>query len=337
MNAVEPQGAKTKSNRAMPQGIDACAPWANLIQRARLMGWLGFIVLLVLVFIRPLLSLVTLAAGKELDSYILLVPFISAYLIFVRRKQLPGDYLPSLGLAMAGLAAGLVALAAGWFLRASGRPLSQNDYVALMTLSFICFLVAGGFLFMGRKWMAVAAFPVAFLMFMIPLPDRVADCLETALKLGSAEVANLFFSISGTPVLRDGVVFQLPGIVIEVAQECSGINSSMVLFMTGLLASHLFLKSPWRRTVLAVAVIPLGILRNGFRILVIGLLCVHIGPHMIHSSIHHRGGPLFFVLSLIPLLLLLWGLRRSEVGVRSAAGKSEGEKKEEGKAEYRGM
>ena len=59
-------------------------------------------------------------------------------------------------------------------------------------------------------------------------------------------------------------------------------------------------------------VIPLGILRNGFRILVIGLLCVHVGPQMIDSTIHHQGGPFFFALSLVPLLLLLWWLRRQE-------------------------
>ena len=60
------------------------------------------------------------------------------------------------------------------------------------------------------------------------------------------------------------------------------------------------------------AIIPLGVIRNGFRILVIGLLCVHYGPDMIHSVIHRRGGPFFFALSLIPLFLLLWWLRKGD-------------------------
>jgi len=47
-------------------------------------------------------------------------------------------------------------------------------------------------------------------------------------------------------------------------------------------------------------------------VLVIGMLCVRIGPAMIHSVIHRRGGPLFFALSLIPLFLLIWWLRRGE-------------------------
>jgi len=143
------------------------------------------------------------------------------------------------------------------------------------------------------------------------------DALETALKYASAEVANLLFHISGTPFLRAGLVFQLPNITIEVAQECSGIRSSWVLFMTSVLAANLFLKTPWRRLALIALVIPLAILRNGFRILVIGLLCVNVGPQMIHSVIHRRGGPVFFVLSLIPFLLSLWWLRRGEIRTRS--------------------
>jgi exosortase/archaeosortase family protein len=72
------------------------------------------------------------------------------------------------------------------------------------------------------------------------------------------------------------------------------------------------LTSSWRRIVLVALVFPLAIVRNGFRILVIGLLCVHVGPHMIDSPIHHQGGPLFFALSLIPFFLLVWWLRRTE-------------------------
>jgi exosortase/archaeosortase family protein len=82
--------------------------------------------------------------------------------------------------------------------------------------------------------------------------------------------------------------------------------------MTSLVASHLFLDGPWRRLILVAFVFPLAIVRNSFRILVIGLLCVHVGPHMIESYIHRQGGPIFFVLSLVPLFLLLVWLKRQE-------------------------
>ena len=188
--------------------------------------------------------------------------------------------------------------------------------MALLALSFVCCLAAGGFFFFGRAWMRAAAFLLGFLIFMVPMPDAMADALETASKYASAEVANFLFHLSGTPFLRVGLIFQLPNITIEVAQECSGIRSSWVLFMTSILAANLFLKTPWRRFALVVFVIPLGILRNGFRILVIGLLCVHMGPQMIHSLIHRRGGPVFFVLALIPFFLVLWLLRKGDVHTR---------------------
>jgi exosortase C (VPDSG-CTERM-specific) len=276
------------------------------------MGFLIFGIFLVAAFSKPLFSLAVYVAGEELHSHILLIPFVSAYLIYIRRHALPRDYTFSVGWALIPLIVGAIPLAAGWTPGVFGRPLSQNDYLALMALSFVCFVAAGGFFFLGRKWMAAAAFPIAFLIFMVPMPDRVADFLETASKLASADAASMLFNISGTPVLRDGAFFQLPNITIQVAQECSGIRSSWVLFITSLLAANLFLKTPWRRIVLVAAVIPLGILRNGLRIVFIGLLCVNFGPEMINSIFHRRGGPPFFVLSLIPLFLLLWWLRRGE-------------------------
>jgi exosortase C (VPDSG-CTERM-specific) len=214
------------------------------------------------------------------------------------------------------LAVGLGLLAFAYSLGFTGRAPANNDRIVLLTLSFLCCLAAGGFFFLGRDWVQAAAFPLAYLIFMVPMPDAMADALEIASKSAAAEVANVFFHLSGTPFLRSGPIFQLPNITIEVAQECSGIRSSWVLFMTSILAANLFLQTPWRRLALIAFVIPLGILRNGFRIMVIGLLCVNMGPEMIHSLIHRRGGPVFFALSLIPFLLVLWWLRRGDVRFR---------------------
>lgn len=283
----------------------------------------GATIVLLLVFWKPLAELAVHAASSEIHSHILLVPFIAAYLIYIRREHLTRDCFSSPAWAAIPLLAGLATLFIGRDDGAAGLALSGNDRLSVIAFSFYCFVVACGFLFLGRKWMGAHAFAVVFLIFMVPLPDGVVDWLETGSKLASAEAAALFFQLSGTPVLRDGTIFQLPGMVVEVAQECSGIRSSLVLLITGLLASHLLLKTPWRRAVLVAVVIPLGIMRNGIRILVVSLLCVHVGPHMIHSDIHRRGGPVFFALSLIPLFLLVWWLRRGENKGRSV-GRGEG-------------
>lgn len=301
------------ANEPGPEAASAFGGDAGLLeehgQKTRLAGLVAFGVLLCVGFWSQLYALIRYTAENSLHSHVLLVPFISGYLIYLQRSVLPKTYRcsPVLGAMM--LALGAAAFGVASQMRAG---LSPGDYLSFMAFSFATLFIAGALLFLGRVWVCAVLFPVAFLYFIVPLPDAAIHWMETMLKLGSAEAAGWFFGLSGTPFLRDGVVIQLPNITLEVAQECSGIRSSWVLFITSLVASYLLLKSPWRRGVLLAVVIPLAILRNGFRILVIGLLCVHRGPQMIHSFLHESGGPIFFALSLLPLFLLLWWLRKSE-------------------------
>lgn len=267
-----------------------------------------FLILLTLAFSKPLIGLAIYAINSDLHSYILLVPAISGYLIYIRRHQLPKAYSSAAGWALIAFIFGLVGLV--FAMRFSGGP--SDAYFSLVALSFLGFLFSGMLFFLGREWFSAVAFPMWFLIFIVPLPNLIVNPLETASKLASAEMANLFFNITGTPVLRDGTVFQLPNIALEVAQECSGIRSSIVLVLTGLVAANLFLTGWWRRALLVALVIPLGIIRNGVRIWTIGTLCIQFGPNMINSIVHRRGGPVFFVLSLIPLFAVLWWLRRAE-------------------------
>jgi exosortase C (VPDSG-CTERM-specific) len=278
-------------------------------QRSQVGGLIVYLAGLTLLFIQPLTRLMLYAARSDLHSHIILVPFITAYLLFLQRGRSSAAYRASIAgtITMGGIGIGALAAEIVWRAR-----LSVNDGLALIALAFVSLVAAGGLQFLGSKWMASRAFPIAFLIFMVPLPDAAVDRLERASMVASADAAGIYFDLTGTPVVRHDTVFELPGIVFRVAQECSGIRSSWVLFISSLLASHLFLRTRWRRVALVAFVIPLGILRNGFRILVIGLLCVHVGPHMIDSVIHHRGGPLFFALSLIPLFLLAWWFRRQE-------------------------
>jgi exosortase C (VPDSG-CTERM-specific) len=271
-----------------------------------------FVVFSVLLFLKPSIGLVRHALTYDVSSYILLVPFISGYLVWLKRHEL----FPKIGISQRpqalALLTAVLALAGYGVIVSQAQHFSQNDYFSLTTFAFVCLVVSGGVLFFGSALMSAIAFPAGFLFLMVPLPGFVIDSMTTILQHASAEVSYALLKLSGTPVFRDGLVFRLPGINIEVAEECSGIRSTLVLLITGLLAGYLFLKSPWRRTALLFAVVPLGVLRNGFRIFTIGMLCTHVGPEMIDSPLHHRGGPVFFVLSMVPLFLFLVWMRRSE-------------------------
>ena len=292
---------------------------------------------LVLFFSKPLYDLVRFALKSDLYSHIVLIPFISAYLVWIDRGRLTGfasnrsslapfdeesagvrGFVKNLPSSTATrkwvaipLVAGFVALALFWM--GNGSTWLPNDYLALMVSAFVCFVIAACLLFLSRNILRSIAFPLAFLVFMVPFPHIAEHWIEVFFQHTSASAAYAMLTGAGTPVFRSGMQFQLPGMRLVVAEECSGIHSSLVLFITSLLAGRLLLRTRWKRAMLAVAVIPLAILRNGLRIFTIAELCVHISPDMINAWIHRRGGPVFFALSLVPLFALLLLLRKSEL------------------------
>jgi exosortase C (VPDSG-CTERM-specific) len=276
---------------------------------------------LVLGFSVPLVGLVQFALGSELYSHVVLIPVVSAFLIWINRHRLPaarGE--PNRALAAMLAAGGAAALAAYWLPRISGGSFDTVDALSLATFSFVLFVDAACAWFLDRARLRSIAFPLGFLLCTVPLPIDATNAVETFLQKGSAPVAYTFFKVVGTPVFKQDLIFQLPGISLYIAPECSGIHSTLALFITSLVAGYLFLRSPGRRAVLAFAVIPLALLRNGFRVFTIGELCVQIGPHMIDSYIHRKGGPIFFVISLVPFFVLLLYLMKSER--RRASGNS---------------
>lgn len=267
---------------------------------------------LAICFVVPLWRLVWFAANDELFSYILLMPFLCAYLGWLEKKSLPPASPPAKMPAALFFIAGAAALTGYFLLARSAHPHAAENSLTLTTSSFLLCVTGAGCWFLGGATMRALVFPFCLSVFMVPFPEPVRNGLESALQHGSATVADWMFVLSGTPVWRSDTLFRLSDITIEVAPECSGIHSTWILFITSLVAGRMILRRPWKRAVLCLAVIPLALLRNGFRVFVIGQLCIHIGPGMIDSPIHHRGGPIFFVLSLLPFFLLLWFLRRSE-------------------------
>lgn len=277
------------------------------------MRWFPLVLLVVvLCFGKALFNLARFALGDTLYSHILLIPFISGYLAWQEKGRITPSSQPATRVVRVWLGVGVAALVAYWSLRASGWTLAPADSLALTTLSFVSFVIAVCGFFLGRAALSALAFPLGFLLFMVPFPQVVRDGMEAWLQHSSAWATSVMFSIAGSPVLAEGLIFKLPQNTLEVAPECSGIHSTWVLFMTSVLAGHMMLKSPWKRLGLALFVVPLAIARNGFRIFTLAELCIHIGPHMIDTPIHHKGGPIFFAISLIPFFALLYLLVKSE-------------------------
>jgi exosortase len=158
------------------------------------------------------------------------------------------------------------------------------------------------------------AFPFFFLLFMAPIPTAILDPIVQFLQRWSAEAADNLFRVSGIPVFRDQFVFSLPGITIEVAKECSGIRSSLSLFLLSLISGYLYLRTGWAKAVLSIAVIPITIIKNAVRIFTLTTIAVYIDPRILGSVAHRRGGIPIFFLAMVLLGLVLLVLKRLERG-----------------------
>lgn len=312
-----PEDSSRELSRTSGERGAATAPRPGLTSGRQLLGlpralWLS-VAVSALLFSPVLWQLTQFSLGDDLFSHILLVPAATLYFIYSVRGRVPPGALPrSKGLAAAFFASALAALAGYLTLMAGKAP--AEDALAAGALAFVL-TIAGIFAaFLGRSQLRALVFPLSFLVFMVPWPIALTDLVEAGLQNASASAAYWIFRLAGATVLRDGTYFQLPGFSLEVAPECSGIHSTLALFITSTVAAWFLLRRPGPRVALAAAVIPIAILRNGFRVFVIGELCVRIGPHMIDSPIHHHGGPIFFALSLIPFFLVLLLLMRYERG-----------------------
>jgi exosortase len=164
----------------------------------------------------------------------------------------------------------------------------------------------------GARTLQSFLFPLCFLFLIIPLPAFVLDGIVQFLQQQSAFAARLLFRAVGTPVTQDGIMLSIPGLDIEVARECSSIRSSLMLVVTTTFMAQLLLRSWWRKALLIAASVPLSVLKNGLRIMVISELGTRVDASFLDGRLHHHGGIIFFAVSVAVVAVLLWILQRTE-------------------------
>ena len=270
----------------------------------------------------PLKGLMNSAVGSDYYSHIVLIPLVSGYLFFRNRKAILSKPGPIYPLASALLVFGAALYSFGYVQRSN---LSQNDYASIVTFSAVVFWAGGFVLLYGIRAFQRASFPILFLVFMIPIPSSIMEKIIYALQVGSTEVSEVFFTLTGVPFQREGFVFHLPRISIQVAEQCSGIRSTLALFITSILGGHFFLDRFWKKIVLALIVFPVTVFKNSIRIMTLSLLGAYVDERWLtESSLHHSGGFVFFIPALGLLGLALWALRKYRNEDRSKGEKVQG-------------
>ncbi len=157
-----------------------------------------------------------------------------------------------------------------------------------------------------------ASFSLLFLLLMVPLPDSLLNYAIYYLQEGSADIAGMIFDLARVPALRDGFIFRLAHLNIEVAKECSGIRSSIALLILALLVGHLFLQTLWKQALFVVLGLVMMIVKNGIRIATLTILAQYVDPGFLEGRLHHEGGVVFFLIGLLLLYPVFWLLQRSE-------------------------
>jgi len=268
-----------------------------------------FLIISLIVSWRTIGNLLVYSLHNESCSHIILVPLVSAYLLFAERRRIFRVFRSWGSVGIIGVLAGVVLY---WVAIRRSIPLQGNMALSIGTLALML-VWTGGFLWIyGLASARAAAFPLLFLLLMVPLPDNVLAWTIHLLQHGSAEVTYLLFKLVGVPVLRQGLVFSVPSVTIEVAAECSGIRSTIALLITCLLAAHFYLRTPWKVLVFLLFVFPLTVIKNGIRIVTLTLLSIYVDPSFLHGSLHHQGGFVFFLLALSLLLPVFLALEKSE-------------------------
>ena len=273
--------------------------------------WLLFTVWIVvssLLFAKPLIALVRLSLTNDDASHLILIPFLTAGLLFMERRTIFNNLSFNTGGGIFLFLSVIIALS----VRFAGDKVPPDLRLTGNILALILLWITGFAFSFGKAAVKSAYFSFLFLFLTVPLPNFLLERIISLLQAGSAEITEVLFNLTGVPVLRDGLVFHLARVNIEVARECSGIRSTIALFILALPVVHYSLHSLWRKLFFLTCAFFMMILKNGIRIVTLSLLAMYVDPSFLSGTLHHKGGIVFFLLGLLLLLPVLLLLRRGE-------------------------
>ncbi|HLY22949.1 MAG TPA: exosortase A [bacterium] len=242
---------------------------------------------LAILYARTIWDLVLQWRSDDNASHGFLIPFLSAYLIWERRDQLRR--------ATARVApAAFVLLLTGTVVFILGQAATFGYPSRLSLVISLAGLVA--FLY-GPQVFRLAAFPLAYLLFMIPLPVPLLNIVAFPLQLLAARTATTALDLMNVPVLRDGNIIDLPTIRLEVTEACSGIRSLVALLALAAFFAYLKRKTWQERLALTLAAIPIAIIANAARIATTGVLVQLFGAQAGRGFYHMFSGWVIFLVA----------------------------------------
>jgi len=281
----------------------------------RMIVIISIVSILITIYFPIIQKLIHYLISNDDYSYGLLIPLVSAYIIYLKWPQLKKVQLrPSWW--------GMLVLAGGLGLAIIGE-LAADLYIP--RLSFVISL--GGILLLlgGWSFLRLLLFPLLLLILMIPLPELVTNKLTLPLQLVSSRLATFFLQILGIPVHRQGNIIDLGVRQMQVVDACSGLRYILALLALGVIFCYFYQRRPWKIIILLLILIPATIVANALRVAGMGLY-----PALLEGFWHLFSGWLIFVfcfliLAMVNYLLNLWRPPSAkEMPVEAAAVPAEG-------------
>ncbi len=223
-----------------------------------------------------------------------LVPLICAFLIWQQRAKLAAMHYKGTRLGWVFLLAGLFVhlLSSLW------QVYFSSGFSLLLTIAGVVLL------FLGRRFLRQTWFSLAFLTFMIPLPEVLISNASFRLKLFAASIATFAVNRMGIPAMRQGSVIQTRHAVLTVEDPCSGIRSLIALIALGALMAYMSKLTRAKKITLFATTLPIAILSNVVRIILLTAVSEIYGTEAAMGWFHDFTGFAVFALAFLGLILL---------------------------------
>ncbi len=223
------------------------------------------------------------------SSHGFIIPFVSAWFAYKAWPKIKEMQVESSAWGISLIIFGLITLAFG-----------VTVHELFTSRASLIIILAGMVLsFFGFKIFKELLLPIAFLVFMVPIPVTIYDALALPLRGLVSIFATEGMQACGIPVLREGNVIILPNVSLEVVEACSGMRSLISLIALGTAYAFLMLEGAWRKTLLIIATIPIAVITNIARVFITGVLARYYGAQVAEGFFHDFAGYIVFIVALI--------------------------------------
>ena len=213
------------------------------------------------------------------------------------------------------LALPLLAVALGLFIIAR-----ITGVLEIEAFSMYGALITGAYMLFGSALLRAIWFPLVYLAFTLPPPDTVVAFVTQPVKIAISSWAVSVLHLAGYPIASSGVTIQIGQYQLLVAAACAGLNS--IVTLTALCLFYVYLRhrsNPVAFVVISLAAIPVAIVSNFVRVLVLVLITYHLGDSAAQGFLHDFAGLLMFAVA----LLAIFGVDKLAAPLFDRQGRSE--------------